>query len=538
LIERLGVGSLGVVHRALDLATGREVALKIMPLAGGATNLRGEFVALARLRHPNIVSVLDYGLTDAGDEYFTMELVAGPALTAAVGPVTAQRMWALLGGVLEALAAVHGAGVVHADLKPSNILVDGAALLHAPGRAARLADFGLATPLADPAAPPPGTIGYAAPEAWSGRIDARADLYSFGVVLWQLVMGARPFGGATPRAVVAAQRAGHPGDPRKLRPELPPALAELMLALIDPAPGARPESAEEVLDRWRAIADGLGYPAIAARASGGRVTRRAAALPTLVGRDRELVELDRAWAEAKLGRGAPVVITGEPGIGKSRLLAELALQLQLDGGEVVRLSARASDGPWAPLRALARTLITIAGPAWARAGSAAAPHVAALLDHIASLGAGRWVLAEAVVELVAATAAVRPLAILVDDADAAPPAVADVLAYLVRAVPDLAVLLVVAGRAPEPSARPVAAPLDAAVAVAERGRRLELVPLGQSSVFALVIAAVGAEVASRVADELRRVSRQPRPRDRHARRDDRTPARSPATAGAGPPPPS
>ncbi len=507
LIERLGEGSIGVVHRALDLATGREVALKIMPRARGATNLRGEFVALARLRHPNVVSVLDYGLTDAGDEYFTMELVAGPALTAAAGPITAHRIWALLGGVLDALATVHGAGMVHADLTPSNILVDGASLLRAPGRAARLADFGLATPLADPGgATARGTIGYAAPEAWSGRIDARADLYSFGVVLWQLVMGARPFGGATPRAVVAAQRAGHPGDPRKLRPELPPALAELMLALIDPAPGARPESAEEVLDRWRAIADGLGYPAIAARASGGRVTRRAAALPTLVGRDRELVELDRAWTEAKLGRGAPVVITGEPGIGKSRLLAELALQLQLDGGEVVRLSARASDGPWAPLRALARTLITIAGPAWARAGSAAAPHVAALLDHSASLGAGRWVLAEAVVELVAATAAVRPLAILVDDADAAPPAVADVLAYLVRAVPDLAVLLVVAGRAPEPSARPVAAPLDAAVAVAERGRRLELVPLGQSSFFALVIAAVGAEVASRVADELRRVS--------------------------------
>ncbi len=507
LIERLGEGSIGVVHRALDLATGREVALKIMPQARGATNLRGEFVALARLRHPNIVSVLDYGLTDAGDEYFTMELVAGPALTAAVGPVTAQRMWALLGGVLEALAAVHGAGVVHADLKPSNILVDGAALLHAPGRAARLADFGLATPLADPGgATARGTIGYAAPEAWSGRIDPRADLYSFGVVLWQLVLGARPFAGATPRAVVAAQRAGHPGDPRAQRPDLPPALAELMRALIDPAPGARPQSAEEVLDRWRAIADSLGYPAIASKGGAGRAPRRAAAMPTLVGRDRELAELDRAWADAKQGRGAPVVIAGEPGIGKSRLLAELALQLQLDGGEVVRLSARASDAPWAPLRALARTLITIAGPAWARAGSAAAPHVAALLDHTASLGAGRWVLAEAVVELVAAAAAVRPLAILVDDADAAPPAVADVLAYLVRAVPDLAVLLVIAERAPEPSARPAAAPLDAAVAVADRGRRLELVPLGQSSFFALVIAAVGAEVASRVADELRRVS--------------------------------
>jgi serine/threonine protein kinase len=233
VIERLGEGSIGVVHRALDLATGRAVALKIMPRTRGATNLRGEFVALARLRHPNIVSVLDYGLTDAGDEYFTMELISGPPLAAAVGPITAQRIWQLLGGVLDALAAVHGAGMVHADLKPSNILVDGAALLTNPARAARLADFGLVAPLCDPRGTTArGTIGYAAPEAWAGRLDPRADLYSFGVILWEVVLGARPFGGATPRAVVAAQRAGQPGDPRRLRPELPVALAELMLALL------------------------------------------------------------------------------------------------------------------------------------------------------------------------------------------------------------------------------------------------------------------------------------------------------------------
>ncbi len=508
LIERLGEGSIGVVHRALDLATGREVALKIMPRARGATNLRDEFVALARLRHPNIVSVLDYGLTDAGDEYFTMELVAGPSLTTAVGPVTAQRIWALLGGVLDALGAVHGAGMVHADLKPSNILVDGATLLHAPGRSARLADFGLVTPLVDPGgATARGTIGYAAPEAWSGRLDPRSDLYSFGVVLWQLVMGSRPFTGATPRAVVAAQRAGQPGDPRRQRPELPLALAELMLALVDPAPGARPESADEVLDRWRAIADGLGYRDIASgRGATARAPRRAIALTAQVGRDRERLELERAWAEAKVGRGSPIAVAGEPGIGKSRLLAETSLHVQLDGGEVVRLSARASDGAWAVLRALARTLLTIAGPAWARAGTTAAPQVAALFDDGAPLATGRWVLAEAVVELVTTAAAQRPLAILVDDAEQAAPVVQDVLGYLVRAVPDVAVLLVVAGRSAEPSMRPGLAPIDAAVAAAARGRRLELVPLGQSSFYALVAAAVGATIAARVADELRRVS--------------------------------
>jgi signal transduction histidine kinase/tetratricopeptide (TPR) repeat protein len=512
VIERLGEGSIGVVHRALDLATGRAVALKIMPRTRGATNLRGEFVALARLRHPNIVSVLDYGLTDAGDEYFTMELISGPPLAAAVGPITAQRIWQLLGGVLDALAAVHGAGMVHADLKPSNILVDGAALLTNPARAARLADFGLVAPLCDPRGTTArGTIGYAAPEAWAGRLDPRADLYSFGVILWEVVLGARPFGGATPRAVVAAQRAGQPGDPRRLRPELPVALAELMLALLDPAPGARPATADEVLERWRGIAEGLGYPDVAAgRGPSARPAHRAIGLPTVVGRDRELAECAAAWAEAKAGHGAAVIVTGELGIGKSRLLAELALHLQLDGGEVIRLSTQGGDGPWHALRVLARTLVTIAGPTWARASAEPHPgpprHLAVLFDDGAAVAPGRWVLADAVVELTAAAAAVRPLAIIVDDADQAAPAVANVLGYLVRAIPDLAALLVIAGRAPEPTARVAPGPIDQAIAAAARSRRLELVPLGQSSFFALVVAAVGPEVAGRVADELRRVS--------------------------------
>jgi signal transduction histidine kinase/tetratricopeptide (TPR) repeat protein len=511
LIERLGAGSIGVVHRALDRATGREVALKIMPRPRTGTNLRGEFVALARLRHPNVVSVLDYGLTDAGHEYFTMELVLGPSLLEAAAPAMGRRCFALLGGVLDALSAVHASGMVHADIKPSNILVDGTTLESAPDRAARLGDFGLAGPLSDPSGPTArGTIGHAAPEAWSGRLDPRSDLYSFGVVLWQLIMGARPFEGTTPRAIVTAQRAGAPPDPRRVRPELPPALADLMVALLDPAPGARPQTSDEVLERWRAIGDGLGHRTT----SGGRVLsvrspRVAIEVGTILGRDHELADLERAWQEAQAGRGTAVLVVGEPGIGKSRLCAELALRLQLDGAQVVRWSARAGDQSWDGVRELVRTMLTLAGEAWSRRGSTASHQaVAAMLAGApAPAGPGRWVIAETVAELVVAAASVRPLTIIVDDLDAAAPATIDVLAYLARAVPDAAVLLVAAGRSSLPG-RAVATPgtFEQAVAGAARGKRHELAPLGQSSFFALAVAAVGPEVGNRLAEELRRVS--------------------------------
>ena len=166
--------------------------------------------------------------------------------------------------------------------------------------------------------------------------------------------------------------------------------------------------------------------------------------------------LERAWAETPAGRGAPVLVARRAGHRKtSRLIAELALRLQLDGGQVLRLSARASDEPWGVVRELTRALLALAGPAWAEhSDHARLPHQQALATllatGIAPSGPGRWVVAETVAELVAAAGAARPLAILVDDLDAAAPASADVLAYLARAVPDARVLLVLAGHTAAP----------------------------------------------------------------------------------------
>src|SRR5690349_458572 len=152
ILERLGEGGLGTVYRVEDQAEGVARALKIMPRAPGRGNLRSEFQVLAHLVHDNVVRVFDFGVTPRGDDWFTMELVEGGDLRALTLAPTDPAFPRLVGGILRALAFLHARGIVHADVKPSNILVDASRLASEPSRAARLADFGLAAHATDPEA--------------------------------------------------------------------------------------------------------------------------------------------------------------------------------------------------------------------------------------------------------------------------------------------------------------------------------------------------------------------------------------------------
>ena len=227
LLEEIGSGGMGTVWKARQLRLGRLVAVKFLaPRLSDepefAQRLEREARALARLNHPHIVSIHDVG-RDEGRPYIVMEYVPGRPLSEAL-PLAPERASAVARDVLDALEYAHAHGVVHRDIKPQNILIDGA------GRA-KVTDFGIARLIGDAAAEGSlttegrliGTPAYMAPEALSGALpDARMDVYAMGVLLHEMVTGERPRG-----RVIG----------------LPAGLTPIVARAIAPDPGARYPSA-------------------------------------------------------------------------------------------------------------------------------------------------------------------------------------------------------------------------------------------------------------------------------------------------------
>jgi len=274
-IERMvGRGGMGTVYRALDIMVGDTVALKVLDAAvTGATDqmewFRREVRLARRITHPNVARTHDMG-EQGGAHYITMEFVEGTTLQEllrlrpgegegagaggearntrqAMEPARAARVGL---SVCEGLAAAHAAGVVHRDLKPANVLIERS------GRVV-LTDFGIARTMAEDntGARTQGVVGtplYMAPEQLSGLpVDQRADIYAFGLMLFEMVAGVLPFAGQTPIAAALARLTQPPPDPRVARPGLPEPLAQLILQCLAQKPEDRPASATEVAERLR-----------------------------------------------------------------------------------------------------------------------------------------------------------------------------------------------------------------------------------------------------------------------------------------------
>jgi serine/threonine protein kinase len=266
ILDKLGSGGMGIVFRALDTLLNREIALKVLrrewladPVARVRFLCEAEFQAA--IEHDNIVPIYQIG-EDAGIPFIAMPLLKGESLESwfrAGKPMSLSTSILIARQVSEGLAAAHAAGLIHRDVKPSNIWLE----FDAPGvfRRARLLDFGLARREGGQAdlsgfGVAVGTPAYMAPEQIRGDVCLRSDLFSLGCVLYQLVTGQRPFQGHDAMAVVAAIVADPPTLSQSLNPTIPNELAALVERLLSKDPCGR-LTATEVSAELRRIASAI-----------------------------------------------------------------------------------------------------------------------------------------------------------------------------------------------------------------------------------------------------------------------------------------
>ena len=299
-----------------------------------------EATLASALNHPNIVTIYETGVVGS-DRYIAMELIEGSTLRelAAQG-LPLSRIVGIARQVAEALAVAHGAQIIHRDIKPDNVMVR-------PDGYVKLLDFGLAREQPDQygagstdagrssteAGLILGTIGYMAPEQARGEtVAAEADVFSLGVVLYELVTGRHPFMAASQLGTLNALMWETPEPPSLLNPELPRALDQLILESLQKDQRLRP-GASEVMYRLALAHDSN----IATALSSVTVSpRRLAASSNVVGREDELAAMNDEFERARRGKARMVVISGEAGVGKTTLVDAFVSELE-ERGEPVRV---------------------------------------------------------------------------------------------------------------------------------------------------------------------------------------------------------
>ena len=275
LEERLGVGGMGTVYRARHLLIDRPVAVKVLNQRfvedeAARTRFSREARACGRLQHANAVTVTDFGQSHDGYVYLVMELLEGRTLRevlAKEAPLDAARSVALMLQISAAVAAAHEAGIIHRDLKPANVFIVQRAEVPA---VVKVLDFGIAKLAADSLDEDDrmtltqfgamiGTPRYMSPEQCDGaELTPAADVYSLGVILYEMLTGTVPFSGSTPLAIAMKHTSEVPRSPREIVASISPALEELVLHTLEKNPQDRPPDAEAFQRELLATAERLG----------------------------------------------------------------------------------------------------------------------------------------------------------------------------------------------------------------------------------------------------------------------------------------
>ncbi len=448
VLATLGQGAAGAVHRVLDESTGKQFALKqLAPDASARISalFEQEYYTLASLRHPHIVEVYDYG-SDEGVPYYTMGLLEGSDLSQ-LAPLPWPVACEYIRAAAAAVSVLHARKLLHRDISPRN-------LWRTPSGLIKLIDFGALTAFGN-ARDVVGTPPMVAPEALSGQLlDPRTDLYALGALLYWLVSGVHAYPARNLRDLPNRWERGFAPASQELaraaRADLPPLPAELdalIESLLSKDPRARPGSAGELYERL-GVAAGLSEQDVKGGAGPGLPT------PALVGRARELSHFQRALKQSAAGAGKVTLVSGERGSGRSRVLAELALEARLRGGAVLFAQADRCHGQHGLGQVLTKQALTVLPEQARRAGLPHADALAPLTEELAGgaassrtqsvalmAGDGAAQLANAFVSFLSELSRDVPLVILVDDAERLDEDSAALLLALAAAAKEARILL-------------------------------------------------------------------------------------------------
>jgi predicted Ser/Thr protein kinase len=271
VLERIGSGGMGDVYRGYDASLDRYVAIKVLPpeLARDASfvhRFRAEATAAAKVAHPNIVPVYFIG-EDGGRHFFAMQYIEGESLAARLDRrkrLNVEEALVVVEHCLSALKAAHAQGLIHRDVKPANVLLD------RKTKRAVLVDFGLVRTIDSSLQMTAtgvvmGTCDYIAPEQARGlKVDGRADIYSLGVLMYQLLAGRLPFHAETPTAMIFQHAYEQPRPLAELVPNVPPAVVAIIARMMAKDPASRYGNCGEVLADIRAFRTGATPRAAAA----------------------------------------------------------------------------------------------------------------------------------------------------------------------------------------------------------------------------------------------------------------------------------